>query len=118
MSDRLEALKAEILKFRDEREWAQFHTLRNLITALSIEAGELLELTLWKTDDALEKIVTSAGTADALKNECADVLAYLILIADRAGFDLVDATRHKIELNALKYPVDKAKSTARKYDEL
>ena len=118
MEDRLEGLRRQLIAFRDERDWAQFHTLKNLIGALSVEAGELMELTLWKTDGQFDGAMSSTESFDALKNECADILAYLILISDRAGFDLLEATRQKIEINRLRYPVEKAKGSATKYDRL
>ncbi len=115
--DRLDSLIQILLKFRDERDWLQFHSLKNLMIALSIEASELLELALWKTDDQVLALA-HGKQASQLQNECADVMAYLLLIADRAGFDLVEATRRKIELNGLKYPIEKARGSAKKYTEL
>ena len=115
MPDSLSELTAQLIAFRDQRDWKQFHSLKSLIAALSVEAGELLELTLWKTDHEVQQLAESAD-AEALKNECADVFAYLLLVADRAGFDLLEATRHKIILNGEKYPVDKSKGSAKKYN--
>lgn len=115
MSD-LKALAAELLAFRDARDWAQFHSLRNLIVSLNLEAAELLELTQWQSDAEVEALPATAG--EALRDECADVLLYLLLIADKAGIDLADAARAKLVKNAAKYPVDKARGSRAKYTEL
>jgi NTP pyrophosphatase (non-canonical NTP hydrolase) len=114
----LPALTLELLKFRDERNWAQFHTLRNLIVSLNLEAAELLELTQWKSDEEMSALTESARMHDALRDECADVLLYLLLIADKAGIDLEEAARRKLEKNAAKYPVEKSHGSSRKYTEL
>ncbi len=114
----LHALTAALLAFRDERNWAQFHTLRNLIVSLNLEAAELLELTQWKNDADMATLVDDPGALGALHDECADVLLYLLLIADKAGIDLEAAARAKLEKNAAKYPVDKAYGTSRKYTAL
>ena len=114
----LAALTAELLRFRDERNWAQFHTLRNLIVSLSLEAGELLELTQWKNDAEMASLADDPAAHEALRDECADVLLYLLLIAERAGIDLESAAREKLAKNALKYPVEKSYGTSRKYTQL
>lgn len=111
----LHTLSAALLAFRDERNWAQFHTLRNLIVSLNLEAAELLELTQWKNDADMAALIDAPEALDALRDECADVLLYLLLIADKAGIDLEAAARAKIEKNAVKYPVNKAYGTSRKY---
>jgi NTP pyrophosphatase (non-canonical NTP hydrolase) len=105
-----QALQA-LLDFRDEREWAQFHDSRNLALALSIEAAELNELFLWKKDGILPD-------SQRLKEELADVLAYALLLAHTHGLDPERIVLEKIEQNALKYPVEKSKGRAEKYDEL
>ncbi len=117
MSD-LSALTAALLEFRDARDWRQFHTLRNLITSLNLEAAELLELTQWKNDVEIEALASDPQGAEALRDECADILLYLLLIADTAGIDLVEAARAKLEKNAVKYPVEKAYGSRAKYTEL
>ena len=111
----LHTLRAALLAFRDERNWAQFHTLRNLIVSLNLEAAELLELTQWKNDADMAALIDDPETLGALRDECADVLLYLLLIADKAGIDLEVAARAKLEKNAAKYPVDKAYGSNRKY---
>lgn len=111
-------LTALVTRFRDQRNWSQFHTLRNLIVSLNLEAAELLELTQWKPDPEIETLAADVATRVALQDECADVLAYLLLIADRAGIDLAHALRAKMEKNALKYPVEASFGTSRKYTSL
>lgn len=110
----LAELTAELVAFREARDWGRFHALRHLIVSLNLEAGELLELIQWKSDAEVEAL---AGDG-RLHDECADVLLYLLLIAERSGFDLVAAARAKLIKNARKYPVDKARGTCAKYTEL
>ena len=102
-----------LLQFRDERNWAQFHTLRNLIVSLNLEAAELLELTQWKSEEEMLNI-----SGEALRDECADVLLYLLLIADKAGINLEEAARNKLKKNAAKYPIEKSYGSSRKYTQL
>ena len=104
MSD-ISALTAAVQAFRDARDWRQFHSLRNLIVSLNLEAAELLELTQWKTD------------AEELRDECADILLLLLLVADKAGFDLPAAAWAKLAKNESKYPVAKAYGSRAKYTE-
>ena len=112
------ALTAAILEFRDARDWRQFHSLRSLIVSLNLEAAELLELTQWKSDAEIEALPAEPVSREALRDECADVLLYLLLIADSAGIDLAAAARAKLAKNAEKYPVDKAFGSRAKYSEL
>ena len=114
----LKTLTQALLKFRDERNWAQFHTLRNLIVSLNLEASELLELTQWKNDEDMAALTDNAEAREALRDECADVLLYLLLIAEKAGIDLEEAAHAKLEKNAAKYPVEKAYGSSRKYTQL
>jgi NTP pyrophosphatase (non-canonical NTP hydrolase) len=86
--------------------------------SLNLEAAEVLELTQWKRDDEIETAVADPEFRARLAEECADVLLYLLLICERAGIDLEAAADAKIDLNAVKYPVDKARGNARKYTEL
>ena len=112
----LDELGRLVTAFRDAREWAQFHSLRSLIVSLNLEAGELLELTQWKTDAEIEALPADLHSREALEDECADVLMYLLLIADRAGIDLEAATRAKLVKNEAKYPVEAFRGSCRKYD--
>jgi NTP pyrophosphatase (non-canonical NTP hydrolase) len=117
MSD-FSALTAAILAFRDARDWQQFHSLRNLITSLNLEAAELLELTQWKSDAEVEALPADSQAAESLRDECADILLYLLLIADTAGIDLAAAAHAKLAKNAVKYPVEKAYGSRAKYTDL
>jgi NTP pyrophosphatase (non-canonical NTP hydrolase) len=110
-------LTRSMVKFRDEHDWAQFHTLRNRIVSLNLEAAELLELTQWKSDAEIAVMPGDGEKMAALRDECADVLLYLLLIAEKSGFDLLRAAVAKIEKNALKYPVEKCFGSSRKYTE-
>jgi NTP pyrophosphatase (non-canonical NTP hydrolase) len=114
----LPELTQAVLKFRDERNWAQFHSLRNLIVSLNLEAAELLELTQWKSDADMSVLNENLDAREALRDECADVLLYLLLIADKAGIDLEDSARRKLEKNAAKYPIEKSYGSSRKYTQL
>ncbi|MBL7888480.1 MAG: nucleotide pyrophosphohydrolase [Bacteroidia bacterium] len=109
MSDIKEITEA-LVKFRNERDWEQFHNSKDLSLAISIEANELLELFLWKNADEANK--------EKLKEELADVLAYSFLLAEKHGLNVKDIVLEKIKKNGEKYPVDKAKGTAKKYNEL
>jgi NTP pyrophosphatase (non-canonical NTP hydrolase) len=114
----LEELTRALVKFRDERDWAQFHTLRNLIVSVNLEAAELLELTQWKSDPEVAAMLADGPGREAFEDECADVLLYLLLIAEKGGFDLLDAAAAKLAKNARKYPVEKCHGSSRKYTEL
>lgn len=107
----LDAVIQRLIKFRETRDWQQFHTPKNLALALSIEAAELNELFLWKKED--EEV-----NPERVKEELADVLSYAIYLSEHYGFDLVDIIDKKIDINELKYPVEKAKGSSKKYNEL
>lgn len=109
MDDWKELQKA-LIDFRDERDWEQFHNPKDLALALSIEAAELNELFLWKRPEDANQ--------DKIKEELADVLAYALLLANTYDLDISQIVLDKIKKNAEKYPVDRAKGTAKKYDEL
>jgi len=102
-----------LIAFRNERDWQQFHDSKNLALAISIEASELNELFLWKKDSETEDV-----NKDKLKEELADVLSFAFLLAEKHDLDVFDIVLDKIKRNGEKYPVDKAKGTAKKYDEL
>jgi len=111
-------LVARVVSFRDERDWAQFHHPKDLAVSIAIEAAELLELFQWKDpEEVREQLAAPAGRQRA-GEEMADVLILLLSAADAIGVDLYEATLAKIAVNAEKYPVEKAKGNARKYDEL
>lgn len=114
----LDTIRQQLLAFRDARDWKQFHTLKNLIISLNLESAELLELTQWKKDAELDALKTEPAFREALRDECADVLLYLLLVADDAGIDLLDAAQAKLVKNAARYPVDQSFGSAKKYTEL
>lgn len=99
-----------IVKFRDERDWEQFHNPKDLALAISIEAGELLELFLWKKAEDADK--------EKIKEELADVFTFSFLLAEKYGFDVKELIMNKVVINSKKYPVHKSKGTAKKYNEL
>jgi NTP pyrophosphatase (non-canonical NTP hydrolase) len=98
-----------LIDFRNERDWEQFHNAKDLALAISIEAGELLELFLWKEPEDVNR--------EKVKKELADVFAFAFLLANKYGLDVKKIMLDKIEENNLKYPPDKAKGTAKKYNE-
>ena len=100
----------KLLKFRNDRNWEQFHNPKDLAVAISVEASELLELFLWKSPEDADKA--------KVKEELADIFAFAFLMADKYGLDVKQIVFEKIEANSLKYPVDKSKGTAKKYNEL
>lgn len=108
--DTLQSLTAEVLAFRDARDWAQFHTPDHLAKSISVEAGELLECYLWKTPDQVQ--------TPQVAHELADILYATLLLAHTHQIDLPAALRQKLTLNAEKYPIDKAKGSNVKWDEL
>ena len=109
----LETLRRMLRTFVLEREWSQFHTPKNLATALSVEAAELLEPFQWLVTGDGDELTDSARAAVRL--EMADVLAYLLLLADRMNVDLCEALAEKIAINAGKYPADAARGSSKKY---
>lgn len=104
--------------FATERDWHQFHSPKNLVMALSGEVGELTEIFQWMSEDASKAAGSSPATATKVREELADVLLYLVRLADVLGVDLNDAASKKLQLNAQKYPVDKARGSSKKYDEI
>lgn len=118
MSPSLQSLTDRLIAFRDARDWRKFHSLKNLMLSLNLESAELLELAQWKDDAQVEAALSEPEFRARLAEECADVLLYLLLICERAGIDLIGAASEKIEINAEKYPVEKARGNARKYTAL
>ena len=116
MSDSLHKLRDALRAFAAERDWDQFHSPRNLAAALSVEAAELLEPFQWLTDEQSRNLSPEARTAVA--QELADVLLYLIRLADKLDVDLAQAAVDKIARNAAKYPVSQSKGSNRKYTDL
>jgi NTP pyrophosphatase (non-canonical NTP hydrolase) len=116
MTDPLRDLRDELRAFAAERDWDQFHSPRNLATALAVEAAELLEPFQWLTEEQSRSL--PPDTRAAVEEELADVLLYLVRLADKLDVDLAAAARAKIVRNGEKYPVEKARGSSRKYDTL
>ena len=114
----VQGLALTLSAFARERDWEQFHSPKNLAMALSSEAGELAEVFQWMTEDASREAARDPGTAQAVRDELADVLLYLVRLADVLGVDLNEAAQAKIKSNAAKYPVDKVRGTSTKYTKL
>ena len=112
----LESLRNQLRTFAADRDWDQFHSPKNLAAALAVEAAELLEHFQWLTEAQSQQLPPDALAE--VRAEVADVLLYLIRISDKLGIDLIAAANAKIELNAAKYPVNKARGSSKKYTEL
>jgi hypothetical protein len=102
----------QILKFRDDRDWKQFHNPKDLAISISLEAAELLEIFQWSAED-----VTCSDKIEKIKEELADVVNYCVLMADACGLDLDEIVREKIKRNEEKYPIEKSKGNKEKYTE-
>jgi dCTP diphosphatase len=109
-------LRDSLRRFADERDWNRFHSPKNLASALSVEAAELLERFQWLTEDQSKAL--PPAELEKVRQEMADVLNYLVRLADKLDVNLIDAARDKIALNAQKYPVEKARGSMKKYSEL
>ena len=108
--NKIQKITEALLKFRDERDWAQFHNPKDLALALNIEAAELLETFLWKSSEQAD--------LEAVQEELADVFTFAFLLAEKYGWNVTEIVLMKMAKNALKYPVSASKGTAKKYDEL
>jgi NTP pyrophosphatase (non-canonical NTP hydrolase) len=108
--DDIKKITEALIKFRNERDWEQFHNPKDLALAINIEAGELLEEFLWKKSEEAK--------IEKVKEELADVFAYAFLLADKYDFNVKEIVLDKIKSNGEKYPIDKAKGIAKKYNEL
>jgi NTP pyrophosphatase (non-canonical NTP hydrolase) len=106
----IEEIIEALIEFRNDRDWEQFHNPKDLSLAINVEAGELLELFLWKKAEEADK--------EKIKEELADVFSYAFLLANKYDLDVKQIILDKIKLNGKKYPIDKAKGTAKKYNEL
>ena len=111
-------LTRRLIRFRDDRDWRQFHSLKDLMLSLNLEAAELLELTQWRDAAEYEEAALGAEEKHRIAEECADVYLYLLLICERVGLDLNAAAAAKIETNERKYPVEKSRGSATKYTRL
>lgn len=115
-STSLTDLRDRLRQFAKERQWDQFHSPKNLASALSVEAAELLEHFQWMTESESSNV--GADRKAMIEQEVADVLLYLVRIADKLDIDLVAAADAKLRINAAKYPVERARGSSRKYTEL
>jgi dCTP diphosphatase len=118
MSSEFEDLLNKIQNFSDARDWSQFHTVKNLILAVSAEVGELAEVVQWKSDQEVVEYLKSPEGKNKLSEEVADVAIYLLRICQQQQIDFVEILNKKMDSNSVKYPVDKSKGNALKYTEL
>ena len=116
MNDRFDELRRRIIAFRDERDWRQFHDPKNLAEGLSVEAGELLEVFLWKPSGEAAEL--DEADRQRVREEAADVFMFLVYLSEAFGFDLLEATKEKLAVNGRKYPVEKARGRSDKYNRL
>ncbi len=116
MADSLNDLARQLEQFAAERDWQQFHSPKNLASALVVEAGELLEHFQWLTEEQSRAL--PPAKREAVAGEVADVLLYLVQLAHALGLDPVAAAQAKLKLNAQRYPVDRARGNSKKHDEL
>ena len=106
-----------ILRFRKEREWEKFHSPKNLAVSISLEAAELLEIFQWD-DSGSQSYETAQKRIGEVKDELADILVYSMFMAKDLKIDIKNAIKEKMEKNALKYPVEKARGSSKKYNQL
>lgn len=118
MSSEFGDLLYKIQTFSDERDWSQFHTVKNLILAVSAEAGELAEIVQWKTDQEVKELLLTQKGLAKLSEEVADVAIYLIRICQQQNLDFVQILNRKMDLNSIRYPVEKSRGNSRKYNEI
>jgi dCTP diphosphatase len=111
-------LKEMLKKFRDARDWKQFHTPKNLVQAISIEANELMDEFLWKTDEEIDDLLTQDNFRQTISYELADVMAFCLNFANATNIDLSQAMNEKMIHNNEKYPIEKSKGNATKYNQL
>jgi dCTP diphosphatase len=114
----LASLKRQVIEFREERAWGPFHTPKNLAMALAIEAGELQELFLWKEDQEINDLLRNNSFGTRVQEEMADILIFLLYLAEASGVDLSEAVKAKLLINKDKYPVSKSFGSNKKYNEL
>lgn len=110
-------LRKLVIGFRDERNWAQFHTPKDLALAITIEASELAEVFLWKDEEEILEILENEDIIEALCEEIADILIFILYLADTLNIDITEAITKKLYKNAKKYPIAKAYGNAKKYTE-
>lgn len=116
MNSEIESLVLTLRNFAHARDWEQFHSPKNLAAALAVEASELLEHFQWLTEEQSRQLSEDKKTEVA--EEVADVLLYLLQLSDKLGIDPLDAARAKLQANARKYPIDRARGSSKKYNEI
>jgi NTP pyrophosphatase (non-canonical NTP hydrolase) len=112
------ALSLALADFARARDWDQYHSPKNLVMALTGEIGELSEIFQWLTEAASRTVATDPETASAVREEIADIVLYLVRLSDVLGIDLNQAVSDKLKKNAINYPIDKARGSSRKYNQL
>jgi NTP pyrophosphatase (non-canonical NTP hydrolase) len=115
---KIHELKDKIKEFCDKRDWDQFHNAKELAIALSIEASELLEIFRWKTPEEVEEVLKDEKKKENIEDEMADILYFLVRLAQKYDIDLSEALDKKMDKNDKKYPVDKFKGSNKKYNEI
>ncbi len=116
--DAFAELRAAAIRFRDERDWEQYHNAKDLALGLSIEAAELCELFLWMPSKDAETALQDASFRQRFAEELADIQIYLLYLAHAANLDIASCVHRKLEINAVKYPIEKAKGRSTKYTDL
>jgi dCTP diphosphatase len=121
MSDndtKIKDLKIQVADFIRERDWEQFHNPKDLAMSISIESAELMEIFQWKTSKEYSEIKPGSSLYNKVKEELADIIIYSISLSNTTGIDISEAIIQKLSKNSEKYPIDKARGNAKKYDEL
>ena len=113
----LKKLMSDVNAFSAERDWDQFHSIKNLVMALSVECSELVEIFQWMSEENSNKISSDTKNISRVEDEVADIFVYLLRIASKANIDVEKAIYQKLQKNALKYPVHLSKGNSKKYDE-
>ena len=111
----IKELQKKVIEFRDKRDWAQYHNPKDLAISLSLEAAELLEIFQWKDAEEVEALTSNTGVRERIKEELGDILIYALNMCDAVGLDPTDVILSKLKINERKYPVEKAKGSAKKY---
>lgn len=114
----VESLKRKVIKFRDERDWKKFHLPKNLAISIAIEVAELLENFQWKTDEEVEDLLKEKNSKKKVRRELADIIMFCLSLSEVTGIDITESILDKLRENERKYPVHKAKGTAKKYKDL
>jgi NTP pyrophosphatase (non-canonical NTP hydrolase) len=115
-NDTIESLKEKVIRFRDARNWEQYHDPKNLAMGLSIECAELQEIFLWKTKEEIKELIEDDAEYRRIKEELADIFVFLLYLSRGCGIDLSEAVKEKLALNEKKYPVDQFFGSNKKYN--